>query len=70
MSSPKQWKYYRPGEKLSFTTIDFSNSEHVGHLNELGLSFEFQEGGKVLLVHHPDKVSQLCYIFSYLWNEM
>lgn len=55
----KQWSSLRsgPGGKLSLKVLDFGNPTHLSELNEMGISFQFQEGGKVILAHKPETVS-------------
>lgn len=40
--------------KMSLRVLDFGNAEHLAELKNMGISFEFQDGGKVLLAHNPN----------------
>ena len=42
--------------KMSLRVLDFGNAEHLAELKNMGISFEFQDGGKVLLAHNPNTV--------------
>ena len=44
---------------LTLQNIDFGNKEHLALLTDMGISFQFQDGGRVMLVHHANKVSTL-----------
>lgn len=39
--------------------LDFGNPAHLIELEEMGITFQFQDGGKVVLTHRPEKVSYI-----------
>ena len=48
-----------PGGKVSLKVLDFGNPTHLMELNEMGITFQFQDGGKVMLAHRPETVSDI-----------
>ena len=42
--------------KIKLRDIDFGNLEHLQLLTQMGITFHFQDGGKVMLAHDAQKV--------------